>query len=64
MIHIKKAITILCLIIIILIAPFWMAIAGFIDAIEEIYALMKTPKRCLNTLYKNIWGGIKKASEK
>lgn len=52
---IKKYLTILAFIILIVIIPFWMAIAGFIDGIEEICNVLKTPKKALANLYRRFW---------
>lgn len=52
---IKKYLTVLAFVLLIMIIPFWMAIAGFIDGIEEIYHVLKNPKKALATMYRRFW---------
>ena len=52
---IKKYLTVLAFIVLIPIVPFLMAIGAFIEGIEEIYSVLKNPKKALATLYRKIW---------
>jgi hypothetical protein len=58
----KKTISLLCLIALLFIAPFWMAIGGFIDGLHEVFLQTLRFGDAWATLHRNIW--LKKASEK
>ena len=51
----KKAISLLCLVILLCIAPFWMAIGGFIDGLKEVFTQTTRFGDAWITLHKNIW---------